>query len=171
MDEIRGGVVPLAELDDARVSGDAPDIRGWDVVAADGRRIGAVDELLVEPEARKVRYLDVELDAEATGVSGDEHVLIPVGYARLDRASSRVRVEGMEGRAIAGLPRYDQGPIRRGLEHSTLAGMPSPPVPADGQSFYACDAFDPGRCFGAEDAAAALDADWRTRSVGQVADL
>src|SRR5688572_4109834 len=55
-------VVPMDDLDDFRVAGDTPDPRGWEVVASDGRRIGEVDELLVDTSAMKVRYLDVGVD-------------------------------------------------------------------------------------------------------------
>jgi len=39
------------------VSGD-PDVRGWDARSADGKRIGAVDDMLIDTAATEVRYLD-----------------------------------------------------------------------------------------------------------------
>lgn len=43
------------------VEGD-PDVRGWDVVGRDGRRVGEVKDLLADSEDPAVRYLDVRLD-------------------------------------------------------------------------------------------------------------
>ncbi|HEU0052581.1 MAG TPA: PRC-barrel domain-containing protein, partial [Longimicrobium sp.] len=78
-------VVPLNRLDDFKVADGDPDVRGWDVVAADGRKIGEVDELLIDTGAMKVRYLDVEVDRGMIAGGDDRHVLIPIGYARLER--------------------------------------------------------------------------------------
>ena len=86
-------VVPLGQLDDFRVAEGDPDGRGWEVLASDGRKIGEVDELLVDTAAMKVRYLDVDLDVDDVVLSGghDRHVLIPIGYARLERDRDRAR--------------------------------------------------------------------------------
>jgi uncharacterized protein YrrD len=69
-------VVPMNQLSGYKVADGEPDIRGWDVMASDGRRLGRVDDLLVDTQANKVRYVDVE-----GGPQG--HVTIPIGYARL----------------------------------------------------------------------------------------
>ena len=39
--------VPLSELKDFKVADGAPDVRGWDVIADGGRKVGEVKELLV----------------------------------------------------------------------------------------------------------------------------
>ena len=84
-------VVPLSKVGDQQVAQD--DVRGWTVVAGDGRRLGQVAELLVDPRAMTVRYLDVGVDPEL--LAGDRHVLIPVRYTRLQRESSRVVVDDL----------------------------------------------------------------------------
>ncbi|MBV9110432.1 MAG: PRC-barrel domain-containing protein [Gemmatimonadetes bacterium] len=110
-------VVPLDELDDFRVSRDDPDPRGWEVVAADGRKVGEVDELLVDTSVMKVRYLDVDLD---DGVSGepDRHVLVPIGYARLDADHDRVLVDEITSHDLRAIPAYRHGPLTRDFETS-----------------------------------------------------
>lgn len=55
-------VKPLSHLHNYRVSEGDPDVRGWEVLGADGRKMGEVDDLLVDTEALTVRYLDVCLD-------------------------------------------------------------------------------------------------------------
>lgn len=149
-------VVPMDDLDDFRVAGDAPDPRGWEVVAADGRRIGEVDELLVDTGAMKVRYLDVDVDDEVSA-EPDRHVLVPIGYARLDRDHDRVIVDQLSSADLRAIPAYRHGPITRDFETSvrdSWRGRPAPPAtdadrPTDGamradarDDFYGGDSFD-----------------------------
>lgn len=77
------GLVRLEDLDDYEVASGDPDPRGWDVKSRDGRTVGTVKHLLVDPRALRVRYLEVELDAAMPGASGRRRVHIPVGSARL----------------------------------------------------------------------------------------
>lgn len=55
-------VTPLRNLNRYRIAEGDPDVRGWEVVGGDGRRIGSVNDLLVDTAEGKVRYLDVQLD-------------------------------------------------------------------------------------------------------------
>jgi hypothetical protein len=109
-------VVPLGQLDDFEVADGDPDVRGWEVLAADGRTIGEVDELLVDAHAMKVRYLDVDVDGGV--IADDRHVLIPIGFARLDREHDRVMVDGLTATDLLGVPAYGQGPLTRDFEIS-----------------------------------------------------
>jgi uncharacterized protein (TIGR02271 family) len=102
-------VVPMNQLSGYTVADGEPDIRGWDVVASDGRRLGRVDDLLVDTTANKVRYVDVE-----GGPQG--HVTIPIGYARLERDSKQVLVDRLSDDQFGALPAYDRGPITRDYE-------------------------------------------------------
>ncbi|HEU0012120.1 MAG TPA: DUF2382 domain-containing protein [Longimicrobium sp.] len=107
-------VVPLSQLDGYTVADDDPDVRGWEVISADGRKIGAVDQLLVDREAMKVRYLDVDVDD--TLVAGDRHVLIPIGYARLEEDHARVFVDNLASSQVVALPAYAHGPVARDMD-------------------------------------------------------
>jgi sporulation protein YlmC with PRC-barrel domain len=111
-------VVPLGQLDDFKVADGDPDVRGWEVLASDGRKIGEVDELLVDTSAMKVRYLDVDVDDGVIGDGLDRHVLIPIGYARLEQERDCVMVDGLASADLNGLPAYDQGPLTRDFESS-----------------------------------------------------
>lgn len=84
-------IVPLSELHSYKIASGDPDVRGWPVVAGDGKTIGQVDGLLVDTVALKVRYLDVALGsgegavvAEATpsppeNVTADAPVTVGTG--------------------------------------------------------------------------------------------
>ena len=103
MAETHDRIVPLQELPDFEVADGDPDVRGWEVTGAGGRRIGKVDRLLVDRDAMKVRYLDVDVEDDR------RHVLVPVGYAVLDRDGHGVRVDGITAADLTGLPAYAHG--------------------------------------------------------------
>jgi hypothetical protein len=111
-------VVPLGQLDDFKVADGEPDVRGWEVLASDGRKIGEVDELLVDTAAMKVRYLDVDVDDAMMAGGSDRHVLIPIGYARLDEDRDCVMVDALASADLGGVPSYTQGPLTRDFETS-----------------------------------------------------
>jgi photosynthetic reaction center H subunit len=118
-------VVPLGQLDDFKVADGEPDVRGWEVLASDGRKIGEVDELLVDTAAMKVRYLDVDVDEGMVAGGHDRHVLIPIGYARLDEERDCVRVDALASADLGGVPAYDQGPLTRDFETSVRQSFAS----------------------------------------------
>jgi orotate phosphoribosyltransferase-like protein len=52
----------LKEIEDEfEVADKHLDVRGWEVLGTNGEKIGKVDELIVDIEAMKVRYLDVDV--------------------------------------------------------------------------------------------------------------
>ena len=117
-----GGLRRLSALDDFRVAEGAPDPRGWKVIAADGVEIGRVRDLIVDREALRVRYLDVEIDAAAPG-TGERHVLLPIGHARLHESEDRVIVEGLPAAGISALPRYGGADFDREYESAVRRGF------------------------------------------------
>lgn len=83
----RAGLKRFSDLSGFAVADDDPDVRGWDVVAADGQVIGEVDDLFVDTEHMKVRELDVD-------IKGGEHVTVPVERVEVDHRSRQVRIPG-----------------------------------------------------------------------------
>ena len=57
------GLVSLDEGGWEVAEGD-PYVRGWDVLTADQRKIGEVDDLSADPTAMKVRYLTIQIDKD-----------------------------------------------------------------------------------------------------------
>jgi sporulation protein YlmC with PRC-barrel domain len=140
----RSGVIPLDDLDDYEVADDNPDVRGWEVLASDGTRVGRVDELLADPAQRRVRYLDVELDEDITQ-EDDRHVLVPIGAARLHDKADRVYVSGYDPARFTSLPRYAGGPVPADYEsrihHGFGVGRPA------GDVEYGHEMFDDRRFY------------------------
>jgi uncharacterized protein (TIGR02271 family) len=126
-------VVPLNSLSGYKVADGEPDIRGWDVMTSDGRKLGRVDDLLVDTQANKVRYVDVEGGAQG-------HVTIPIGYARLERDRNQVLVDRLSDDQYQALPAYDRGPITRDYEERVgrACNLNASPATPD---FYEADAF------------------------------
>ncbi|HEU4457114.1 MAG TPA: DUF2382 domain-containing protein [Longimicrobium sp.] len=121
MDEGMDRVVPMRQLDDFKVAEGDPDVRGWEVMSADGRRIGQVEELMVDTEAMKVRYLDVEVEQGMVAEGG--HVLVPIGYARLERDDRRVMVDNLQSSQLSTMPVYDRSPVTRDFEDRVETGF------------------------------------------------
>lgn len=90
----------LGELRDYKVAKDDPDVRGWGVQTRDGRAVGEVEELIIDPDALKVRFLEVDLDREALGLRDSQRVSIPVESAEIDRHRHTVLVDGFSREAI-----------------------------------------------------------------------
>jgi ribosomal 30S subunit maturation factor RimM len=97
--------------DDYRVAGEDP--RGWDVVTADGKKVGEVAELLMDPGAMKARFLDVAVAEKKLELEPvDRHILLPSERVRLERAKKRVVVGGLFAGDVATYPQYGGLPVR-----------------------------------------------------------
>lgn len=150
MSEAIDRVVPLDQLDDFKVAEGDPDVRGWEVRAADGRRIGEVDNLLVDTAAMKVRYLDVDLEGDVVAEGGDRHILVPIGYARLDESADHVFVDTLTSSDLATMPVYDHSPLTREYETAVRQRFDSSYTgTAPERDFYAADLYDADRFYSA----------------------
>jgi uncharacterized protein (TIGR02271 family) len=90
-DEHAGGdskLQRLSDADDWEISEGYPDIRGWDVMDAEGNRIGRVDDLLVDTSAERVRAIEVARE----GGAGETRY--PITPAHIDERQRRVIVSG-----------------------------------------------------------------------------
>lgn len=83
-------LVPLGELGSWDVAEGEPDIRGWEVRTVGGRDLGKVKELLIDPDAREVVMLDVDL----TGT--DQHARVPLRLVEIDRPRRVVRMDSAD---------------------------------------------------------------------------
>ncbi|WP_374950357.1 PRC-barrel domain-containing protein [Mucilaginibacter sp.] len=85
-----------------------PDIQGWDIENSEKVKIGEVDDLLFDPETRKVRY--IVLDTENNDLDlEDGHVLIPIGVAELHENNDTVMIPNVTAKQLASLPLYERG--------------------------------------------------------------
>ncbi|HXV17138.1 MAG TPA: PRC-barrel domain-containing protein, partial [Gemmatimonadaceae bacterium] len=131
----------LEDLKGFQVAEGDHDIRGWEVRTPDDRKIGKVEELIVDPAERRVRYMDVKVDRKVLGVDDDRHILVPIGAARLREDGHDVLIERLPVQGLAGAPVYDRGAITRDYETSLREyyGATAATVPAD---YYKNDLYD-----------------------------
>lgn len=118
----------LNELSDFKVDSDDPDVRGWKVKDVDNRVVGKVDNLLVSKEKKRVVYLDVEVDKsiidanhdpygkpasgdvhEFMNKDGENHLILPIGLARLNRDEKYVYTDSIDHRTFAETKRKEKG--------------------------------------------------------------
>jgi sporulation protein YlmC with PRC-barrel domain len=130
----------LHELTDYKVADNYSDVRDWEVVDSDGRYIGKVDALLVNKEAERVVYLDVEVDSsvieaghetysqasnegvhEFLNSDGENHLIIPIGVVKLDKNLSKVHCDTINYSMFARTKRFKKGAdIDRSYEKELL---------------------------------------------------
>jgi photosynthetic reaction center H subunit len=139
-----GSLRRLEELKDFQVAEGDRDIRGWDVRAPDGKKIGKVEELIVDPAERRARYMEVKVDHDAIGVDDDRHILVPIGTARLRDDDHDVMIERLPARGLAGAPTYRRGPITREYETSLREYYGATVAPVD-EDYYGNDLYDEAR--------------------------
>ena len=142
-------LVPLEELHDYKVADGDPDIRGWEVRSFDGTRVGRVASLVVDTDALKVRYIEVDLDRAALGLDHDRHAVLPIGTARLDDAHDLVFLGASSTMSeLTALSDRERRPLDRDRELALLRRLdrdyPATP-PAD---FYDHPHYDEDRFFG-----------------------
>jgi ribosomal 30S subunit maturation factor RimM len=96
--------------DEYQVAADDP--RGWEVVTGDGKVVGKVSELLMDPGAMKARYLDVAVAEKKLELERvDRHILLPANRVRLERSRKRVVVGGLLSGDIGVYPQYGGLPL------------------------------------------------------------
>jgi hypothetical protein len=108
----------LDELDKYEVSDKDTDVRGYILIGGDDERIGKVHELIVDPEIGKVRYLDIKLDNDLVLIDETQHILIPIGVARLDDDRKNIIVKNLTRSNIKFYPVYKGEPITREYEQA-----------------------------------------------------
>ena len=118
----------LNELSDYKVSEGYADIRGWDVKDIDNRVIGKVDNLLVNKDAKRVVYIDVEVDHSIIDAShdpysssgnnevrefinkdGENHIIIPIGLLDVNSDLKQVFTRTVDYTTFSKTKRYRKG--------------------------------------------------------------
>ena len=99
----------LSDIEDDYMLADAiPDVRDWEVAFPDDRRVGKVDDLIVDTSTMLVKYLEVKLDPQVALSDADRWVLVPVDLlARIEEAGVRVIIDRLPARGLAHAPRHD----------------------------------------------------------------
>ncbi len=126
----------LGDLKELRVQKGEPDIRGWEVVTADRKKMGKVHELVIDTIDMKVRYLDIDVDGKILDLKQKTHMLVPIAGAQLDDDDNRVYLTEITVDELRALPPYDHRRITRDFEtniaswfHRSRGVEPQPTAP------------------------------------------
>lgn len=107
----------LQEMDrsDFRIVDGEPDIRGWDVRLPNGQKAGEVEDLIVDAQKKKVRYMIV--DRKKNDLELPENtVLVPIGLALLNEKEDDVQLPGITAEQLRSLPPYDANNLNETTE-------------------------------------------------------
>ena len=136
---------------DYEIADGQPDIKGWDVKNDSGEVIGDVEELLINPQTQKVRYMVVDTDANDLRLEARK-ILIPIGVAELHEDDDYVVIPQITAAHIEQLPNYERGALS--AEHETqtrdmFSGLGSTGIvgPTAGDDFYAHEQFNANRLY------------------------
>jgi photosynthetic reaction center H subunit len=140
----------LGDLDDYDVADGDEDIRGWDVLTHDGRKVGKVDELIVDTSALKARYMEVKVDKDIAGTDDDRWAVVPVGTARLDEDGNEVLIDRLPMTALLTEEERKRQPLSREVEVALREqyGATSTGLAADAtteEEFYSHEIYDDQR--------------------------
>lgn len=145
-----GQLTHLSDMKDYEIADGEPDIRGWDVRASNGDKIGDVEDLLVDSASLRVRYIEVKLEKDLVVNADRRHALLPIGSARLDDDDDNVLVS-MDSERLRALPAYVRGTLNREYEQSVVDGFRRPDdrvMSTDtDRDFYDDDQFNDRRTF------------------------
>jgi len=114
----------LQEMDrsDFEIVKGEPDIRGWDVKNSTGQKVGEVEELIVDAQKKKVRYMVVDLDDNELKLDHGK-VLIPIGLAQLDREEDDVILPNVQAEHFRSLPDYDKNNLSPEIERRVCSTL------------------------------------------------
>src|SRR5215212_2138143 len=114
----------LQELDrsDFEIVDGEPDIRGWDVKNINGQKIGEVEELILDAQEKKVRYMVVDLDDNELKLD-HRKVLVPIGLAELDERDDDVLISNVSAEQFCELPAYDRNELTADVERRIFSTL------------------------------------------------
>ena len=107
---------------DFEIKDGQPNIKGWKVRTESGERLGEVDELIFDAQARKVRYIVLDLEDNDWDLDSKE-VLIPIGMAEIHRDDDVIILPEITAGQLQSLPEYDSDRLSSIDEHAIRAAF------------------------------------------------
>jgi len=90
-------IVPMRAGGSLHVDSNDIDPRGMPVVAADGEQVGTVSDLWIDLAEPQIYFLEIAADGGS--------LLVPFGFADIDKRAGRIRVDAIYSSQFAGVPR------------------------------------------------------------------
>lgn len=111
---------PLQSLNNLKhyhVAEDSHDIRGWKVVGRKNDTIGVVDDLIVDPDRGKARYVTITTDKNIFADNTQRKILVPVGRTKVENDHKALMVDSLDQERVRFYPIYTGEPITRDYEY------------------------------------------------------
>lgn len=143
-------MLPIDQLDDIKVAKGDPDVRGWEVLTQERRRIGKVHTLIVDESAMTVRYLGIAIDKDLLTDRDHHHVLVPIGMARLDPDHDKVLFDEVAVDDLLRLPSYEHGPVTPEYESRVRDALMAEGATYGSPGYYEQHYFDRDRFYNRE---------------------
>lgn len=137
-----------------------PDVTDWEVINTNGDKIGDVDDVLFDPQARKVRYLIIDMEINTLMLENPYQVLIPIGLAVIDENEGQVILHDITEAQLNALPKYEKDKVTPEYEMAIRKIVEEKVViwPADDwKNFYEHDHFTENKFFRKNDNAEHTD--------------
>jgi hypothetical protein len=99
----------LGNLPTHQISPGEPDIRGWVVVGADGRRVGRVCDVLVELHSLTARHLEIALDRSVAARAGASTIVVPVESSQAAPIRSEIHLHAVTTDDLIDVPSFVTG--------------------------------------------------------------
>ncbi len=80
------------------------DIKGFDVYTQADEKVGSIDDILVDDQTGRIRYLVVDTGFWIFG----KKVLLPIGLANISYSDRRINVKGLTKQQVQDLPNFDE---------------------------------------------------------------
>jgi photosynthetic reaction center H subunit len=111
-------IVPMRVATGYTVAAEDPDPRQMPVIAADGLTAGMVTDIWVDRAEPQIRYLEVRL----AGAAEARSVLLPIGYARINKRRRRIEVVSIQAAQFDNVPAHANPDLVTLLEEDEITG-------------------------------------------------
>jgi len=96
----------LGNLPSHQISPGEPDIRGWLVVGADGRRVGRVRDVLVELHGLTARHIEIGLDPSVADYARAARIIVPVEGLQVAPIRSLIHLHAVTTHDLVDVPEF-----------------------------------------------------------------
>ncbi|MGB5927011.1 MAG: PRC-barrel domain-containing protein [Cyclobacteriaceae bacterium] len=107
----------LNNLKQYHVAEDSHDIRGWTVVGRKNDEIGKVDDLIVDTDHGKARYVTVVTDKKLYANETERKILVPVGRTKVENDRKALMIDSLDREKVRFYPVYTGETITRDYEY------------------------------------------------------
>lgn len=111
-------IVPMRTNSSLEVDRRDTDPRGMDVVAADGETVGTVSDLWIDLAEPQILFVEVATGGE----EGMRSVMVPFGFAEIDKRAGKIRVKALYAEQFANVPQLSSPDRITLLEEDRIMG-------------------------------------------------